>query len=226
MNISRIDKHHVLSVLSQAADWLARASVRASQQQRWLWQQRPATTKHPQKLWIALVYLMTHLLKNIAKTGYSEKWNYRVHGIECLVQFLHLGQSKEPLLHPPEPFSAVDRLSISLFQLSFTLKIWPQWENDFVARFLRTLQISAIHFFQIFSVSAVFLTIFEDGAGTIMVCVEAAVPKHRAPTQVETRWVTARLSLSSRQVSSAILIPTKVFVDFQINWLLKMVAKG
>ena len=72
-------------------------------------------------------------------------------------------------------------------------------------------------FFSDFSVSAVFLTIFEDGAGTIMVCVEAAVPKHRAPTQVETQWVTARLSLSSRQASSAILIPTKVFVDFQIN---------
>ena len=115
-----------------------------------------------------------------------------------------------------------------LFFSSFSpLKIWTQWENDFVARFLRTLQISAIHFFPDFSVSAVFLTIFEDGAGTIMVCVEAAVPKHRAPTQVETQWVTARLSLSSRQVLSAILIPTKVFfVDFQINWLLKMVAKG
>ena len=37
-------------------------------------------------------------------------------------------------------------------------------------------------------------TIVQDGAVNIMVC---AVPKHRAPTQVETWWVTARLSLSS-----------------------------
>ena len=69
----------VLNVLSRQVDWLARASVRASQQQRWLWQQRPATTKHPQKLWIALVHLLTHLLKNnyiwkIEITNKKEAW--------------------------------------------------------------------------------------------------------------------------------------------------------
>ena len=114
-----------------------------------------------------------------------------------------------------------------LFFSSFSpLKIWTQWENDFVARFLRTLQISAIHFFRFFCFGCVSHYFWGWGWNHNGLCWSCRAETPCADTGRNPVGDCATLTFIPPGLVRHFDSNQSFFVDFQINWLLKMVAKG